>query len=112
MEFDSLHDYIRQIYGYTLDKEFVAVEAPSLTYLKLVRILSRTDVDTVDQSAVDLYKLALYNEKFTDINRARLAAVYFQLADLHEIIETIITKSGVKKNESFSDRQWGQDINS
>ncbi|MNL02623.1 hypothetical protein D3C87_1231360 [compost metagenome] len=109
MQFESLYEYIDQVYDVQLDKAFLQKEAPSLTYLKLVRILSRLRIDTTGQTAVQLFSEAMRWERLGDYNKAGAILV---LADLHEIIETLIRKSGKKLHEQFDDDKFADDINS
>lgn len=113
MQFDNLYEYIDQVYDVQLDKAFLKKEAPSLTYLKLVRILSHLRIDTTGSSAESLFADALRWERNAssqqDNNRAN---AIFVLADLHEIIETLIRKSGKKTNAPFDNAQFADDINS
>jgi hypothetical protein len=113
MQFDNLYEYIDQTYDVQLDKAFLKKEAPSLTYLKLVRVLSVLKIDPTGQSAEALFADAVRQERsaFTP-HQYSLVQNLLTLADLHEIIETLIRKSGKKTNAPFDNGQFADDINS
>lgn len=117
MQFDSLYEYIDQTYDVQLDKEFLKKEAPGLTYVKLVRVLSLLRIDTTGLTADKVFFEAVRAERSFSQGCNRPTndpgtVLMFQLADLHEIIETLIRKSGKKTNAPFDNSQFASDINS
>ncbi|MCY1418490.1 hypothetical protein D9M71_340510 [compost metagenome] len=117
MQFESLYEYIDQVYDVQLDKEFLKKEAPSLTYVKLVRTLSFLRIDSTGLTAERLFFEATRSERATCQGGNRPTndpgtVLMYQLADLHEIIETLIRKSGKTKNAPFDNSQFADDINS
>lgn len=115
MQFDSLYEYIDQTYDVQLDKEFLKKEAPGLTYVKLVRVLSQLRISTIGMTADQLFFEAVRKERSyfnPDRRDMKQLELMFQIADLHEIIETLIRKSGKKTNAPFDNAQFANDINS
>jgi hypothetical protein len=112
MQFNSLYEYIDQTYDVQLDKEFLKKEAPGLTYVKLVRVLSQLRISVVGMTADQLFFEAVRYERNLIGQEQKRLELMFQLADLHEIIETLIRKSGKKSNDQFDDNLFAQDINS
>ncbi|QBJ02893.1 hypothetical protein MZD04_gp367 [Pseudomonas phage Psa21] len=115
LDFDNLKEYIEQVYRVRMDQSFLEKEAPALTYLKLVRVLSFLRIQPVGMTAEEIFADAVREERNWGGNspspETRTVLLY-QLADLHEIIELLIRKSEVKKNDSFSAELWSNDINS
>lgn len=115
MQFDNLYEYIDQVYDVQLDSKFLEKEAPGLTYVKLVRVLSMLKISTVNMNADQLFFEAVRVERNMfrpdqqDLKRVELM---YQIADLHEIIETLIRKSGKKTDAPFDNSQFADDINS
>jgi hypothetical protein len=117
MQFDNLYDYIDQTYDIQIDKDFLLREAPGLTYVKLVRVLSLLRIDSTGLTADKLFFEATRSERSFSQGCNRPTndpgtVLMFQLADLHEIIETLIRKSGKKLNDQFDDDLFASDINS
>lgn len=117
MQFDTLQDYIEQTYDVTLDQKFLAAEAPPLMYLKLVRFTERLGIHTRDMNATMLFANAVHSERATaqSVRHGegnQISYALFALADLHEIIEMLIRKSGVKKLKGFDDGQYADSVNS
>lgn len=118
MEFNNLVDYIEQTYDVKLPTEFVKRNAPALTYLKLVRVLRFLRIHTTGLSAEAIFADAVREEASQCQSRISPTTnprtqLMFELADLHEIIENLITLSGVKeRTKSFDSGMWADDINS
>lgn len=114
MDFTNLSEYILAAYGATIYQDVLEKEAPALLYLKLVRIHSRNNIQ-VAQTATELYAQAIENDRYASTARREMSAAQFALADLHEIIEALIKKYGVKQHEkrpNFVERQFIDSVNS
>lgn len=117
MQFENAQEYIEQVYDVKLPQKFIAAEAPPLLYLKLVRLISMLGINTHDLSAGQLFANGVHSERATQqasrfSEGNEISRAYFALADLHEVIEMMIRKSGVKKTKGFDDNAWSDGINS
>lgn len=117
MQFDNVQEYIEQVYDVKLPPKFIAAEAPPLLYLKLVRFISQLGINTHDLNATQLFANGVHSERATaqgarHAEGNQISRAYFALADLHEVIEMMIRKSGVKKLKGFDDNAWSDGINS
>lgn len=109
MEFNSLQQYIQQVYGARVTDKFLQANAPALTFLKLVRALRGTEITTQGKSAEDLFIEA------DGALNVELAAHLFALADLHEIIEGLLRLEGQQTERVLrypDDRGWADAVNS
>lgn len=97
MEFSNLQEYIEQVYKKRIDKRFLQKNAPSLTYLKLVRTLALCRISTVGMTAEDLFSEACREERMSGMTEA--AFHQYALADLHEIIESLLRIAGHELND-------------
>lgn len=98
MQFDNIVDYIWQVYHIGIPTEYANQNARPLTYLKLVRVLSKLSIDPTDCTAEELFAEAVRLERGSNFEpRANLL---FQLADLHEECEVLIRGSGVVESGS------------
>lgn len=97
MEFNNLREYIRQVYGIDVSEKFLQKNAPSLTYLKLVRVLNVCRISTAGMTAEDLFSEACRLERMNGMTE--MAFHQYALADLHEIIEGLLRQAGQLTND-------------
>lgn len=92
LEFDSLHEYICQTYHVNLPDEYVVANSKPLAYMKLIRALTHTELDTYRMTAEMLFSSAVQAERLDIYGTQRSTAAMFVLADIHEDIEVMIRK--------------------
>lgn len=99
MEFNNLKEYIEQVYKKRVDAKFLEKNAPSLTYLKLVRTLALCRISTVGMTAEDLFSEACRAERMNGMTEQ--AFHQYALADLHEIVEGLLRQAGHELDDRF-----------